>query len=81
MTKTERSSDGAAAVDRGYFWRPVTSDTPRGVKLQLINRSCGVAQYGTLSSGKNFWTHWAALPVFADKKTNSQEPACQPSKS
>ena len=57
------SSDGAAAVDKSFFWLPVGPSTPRGVKLQLINKSAGVAVYGHYSD-KGVWTHWAPLPKF-----------------
>lgn len=60
------STDRAAAVDRGYKWLPIDADTPRGVKLQLINRVAGVAQYGRLGTVETFYTHWAPLPTFED---------------
>lgn len=41
-------SSGKAAVDRGYHWRPVDADTPRGTKLQLIHAGSGVAYYGAI---------------------------------
>ncbi len=54
------------ASDRGYHWRPCDVDTPRGVKLQLIDRErSGVAVYGQWQPGSQ-WTHWAPLPTFAD---------------
>ena len=40
------STDGKAAVDPAYFWRKCDSSTPRGVKLQLINKAAGVAVRG-----------------------------------
>lgn len=54
----------AAVVDRGYHWRLIDTRTPRGQKLQLINRASGVAVYGTLGSGPTEFTHWAPLPTF-----------------
>ena len=67
LVSTEReviiSSDGAAAVEKGFFWRPVGLSTPRGVKLQLINKSAGVAVYGHYTD-RSAWTHWAPLPKF-----------------
>lgn len=70
MTETvAQDSSRTALVDKGYPWRPVTSDTPRGTKLQLINRAAGVATYGTLGGGASFWTHWAPLPTFAEQQT------------
>lgn len=57
------SSDKAAAVAPGWHWLPINEHTPRGVKLQLINRSAGVATYSTYS-GCTHWTHWAPLPTF-----------------
>ena len=66
MTETvTQDSSRAALVDKGYLWRPITPATPRGTKLQLINRGAGVATYGALG-GAFFWTHWAPLPTFAD---------------
>ena len=58
------STDGKAAVDPNYFWKKCDSNTPRGVKLQLINKAAGVAVYGMWSPGSGF-THWAPLPKFA----------------
>ena len=59
------TNDRAAVVDTAYHWRKIDDDTPRGVKLQLINRPANVATYSTLGSPPQFWTHWAPLPTFA----------------
>lgn len=59
-------STKAALVDPGYHWQPITPSTPRGVKLQLINRPAGVAHYGKLGADPGFWTHYAPVPTFAD---------------
>lgn len=59
-------STKSALVDHGYHWLPITSATPRGVKLQLINRAAGVAIYGKLGKDTDFWTHYAPLPTFED---------------
>ena len=60
------SSDNAAVVDKGYHWIPINADTPRGSKVQLINRDYGVAQYGVLDTHNKFgYTHWAPCPTFA----------------
>jgi len=67
------TADGAAAVDDQYFWRPVDFNTPRGCKLQLIDRRAGVAVYGNYLPGSN-WTHWAPLPKFAPE---SQGRSCE----
>ena len=32
------SSDGAAVVDTGYYWRPIAT-CPPGRKVQLINKT------------------------------------------
>lgn len=57
-----------AAVNTELFWIAI-ADTPppMGVKLQLINRNCGVATYGTWSAKDKFWTHWQGLPKFAER--------------
>ena len=60
------TTDRAAVVSDGFQWRPIDARTPRGCKLQLINRAAGVACYGTLGTVPHFWTHWAPLPTFAD---------------
>lgn len=49
------------AVATDYYWLPIDSTTPRGVKLQLLPVS-GVAQYGTWNGKDKFFTHWAPLP-------------------
>lgn len=51
---------GTVAVSQEVFWIPVTKDTPRGVKLQLLGAG-GVAVYSAYH-GEPFWTHWQALP-------------------
>ncbi|KVP17409.1 hypothetical protein [Burkholderia ubonensis] len=53
-----------ALIDRGYHWLEVDKSTPRGSKMQLINRQYGVAIYGTIGSHEKFFTHWAPLPTF-----------------
>lgn len=68
MTKHSHklSTDRSTIVDRDYKWLPIDERTPRGVKLQLINRKAGVAQYGRLGTAESFYTHWAPLPTFKD---------------
>ena len=61
---THLDSTKAAAVDDGFHWLPIGTTTPRGCKLQLINRAAGVAVYGVLGTQVEFWTHWAPLPTF-----------------
>lgn len=53
-------STGTTAVDRNYFWQPL-STCPRGAKVQLLGRG-GVAMYGTYTGKEQFYTHWAPLP-------------------
>jgi hypothetical protein len=60
----KQTNDKAAVVDTGVHWLPIDKDTPRGTKLQLINRRYGVAQYGMLTTGDTWYTHWAPLPTF-----------------
>jgi len=55
------SSDGAAAVDTSYFWRPMAT-CPSGVKVQLLGEG-GVAVYGERRAADgDFWRGWAPLP-------------------
>lgn len=63
---TTLDSSGAALVDDTYYWRCIDQNTPRGAKLQLINRAAGVATYGSLATDPGFWTHWAPLPRFEE---------------
>lgn len=58
------NADQTVLIDAGYHWRPITKDTPRGVKMQLINKAAGVALYGTLGPGDPWFTHWAPAPTF-----------------
>lgn len=55
----------SAVVQDGYHWRLIDSSTPRGAKLQLINKYSGVTTYGTLAADPGYWTHWAPLPTWA----------------
>jgi hypothetical protein len=59
MTHT-LNSNRTVAVSVDVYWIPVSKDTPRGVKLQLLGAG-GVATYGTYH-GDPFWTHWQSLP-------------------
>lgn len=61
-----QDSTGAAMVDRHYHWERITDKTPRGRKMQLINRADGVAQYGILKEGDNRYTHYKEIPTFAE---------------
>lgn len=63
------SSDGRAVVNRSAKWIPIDADTPRGVKVQLINKSAGVAQYGHVMSDNEFFTHWFPIPTFDKDET------------
>lgn len=58
------NADKTVAIDREYHWRPINDETPRGVKLQLIDKKSNVAQYGRLGTTNDFFTHWAPLPTF-----------------
>lgn len=60
------STDRSAVVDDAQKWHPIDKRTPRGAKLQLINRKAGVATYGVLRERDDYWTHWAPMPVFED---------------
>lgn len=62
----ELDSTASAVVDKHYHWQPITPDTPRNQKLQLIHRPSGSAQYGTLAKGDAWFTHWARVPTFLD---------------
>jgi len=62
------NTERTVAVDTRIPWRPVGPDTPRGVKLLVINRPAGVATFGQYAPG-SWWTHWAPLPVFKDPPT------------
>lgn len=66
MTDFRPSTDSAAVVSDGFHWLPIDERTPRGCKLQLINREAGVACHGVLGTEAHFWTHWAPLPTFAE---------------
>lgn len=59
-----QDSTGKAVIDRDYHWQKIDENTPRGSKLQLIHKDSGLAQYGHLSSGDNWFSHWAPLPTF-----------------
>jgi hypothetical protein len=56
-----------AAVALNQQWSLIDSDTPRGVKIQLISKQAGVATYGSLGSKNDHFTHWAPLPAWEHK--------------
>ena len=59
-------STKTTVVDKTYHWKRSTKDTPRGQKLQLINKQAGVAMYSILKEGDTFFTHYAKLPTFEE---------------
>ena len=71
MTQAELNRDRTVAVDRTYYWQPM-STCPRGVKVQLLGAG-GVAVYGNYNppkpGEKTWWTHWAPLPVKPKENT------------
>ena len=60
----EFNTERSVAIDRDTQWLQIDERTPRGVKLQLINKTAGVAHYGQLQRGDTFYTHWFPLPTF-----------------
>ena len=64
MTHTLNTAK-TVAVSTQQLWIPIDKNTPRGVKLQLINKEYGVAAYGRLTSHNDYYTHWAPLPAWA----------------
>lgn len=62
------------AIDPEYHWREINKDTPRSVKLQLVNKDANVAVYGTYNGIDKYFTHWAPLPTF---KKADNEPTAQ----
>lgn len=61
----KRSSCRAAMVDPGNHWRPITPQTPRGVKMWLIRKAAGVATTGTIGTHETFFDHWAPIATFS----------------
>lgn len=61
---TKLNSDQTVAVDPATKWIKIGPDTPRGVKLQLINKKYGVALYARYSAADTFFTHYHPLPTF-----------------
>ena len=61
---TDTNTEKTAIIDRSYHWRKIDSDTPLGIKMQLINKQYGVAMYAILGSTNKWFTHWAPLPTF-----------------
>jgi hypothetical protein len=55
------NQDKTVAVAVDYFWIPIGTDTPRGVKLQLLTVG-GIAIHGIFDGKMNWVTHWAPLP-------------------
>ena len=61
MTHTINNAK-TVAVSTEQHWSPIDADTPKGVKVQLINKDSNVCAYGTLRTNELFWTHWAPVP-------------------
>lgn len=62
------NNDRTAAVSDVQSWLAIDSDTPKGVKIQLLT-SGGVATYAHYH-GEKFWKGWAPLPK-VDKRPAS----------
>ncbi|WP_434715928.1 hypothetical protein [Paraburkholderia sp. A3RO-2L] len=62
--KANHDNTRVALTDKAYHWLEIDASTPRGAKVQLINRAAGVAIYGSIGSHEKFFTHWAPLPTF-----------------
>jgi len=61
---TELNSDRTALINRSHKWIKIDENTPRGAKLQLINKPSGVAQYGKYDPKDTFFTHYYSTPTF-----------------
>lgn len=61
---TRLNKDKTAAIDASVHWRPIDANTPRGVKMWLINKAAGAATQGQLGTAENFFDHWHPLPTF-----------------
>lgn len=57
------SSDGSTLIDPNIHWIPVSAETPRNVKMLLINEKHGVTVLGNYTPDCQF-THYAGLPKF-----------------
>lgn len=57
------SADGACLVNHDTHWIPVCENTPRNVKMLLINKNHGVTVIGNYTENSHF-THYAGLPKF-----------------
>lgn len=61
------NTEKTVAVAEDYYWQEIDENTPRGVKVQLLNLG-GVAVYGHWQpSYKGSFTHWAPLPRIKEK--------------
>lgn len=65
------NNDRTAAVSDVQSWLPIDSETPKGVKIQLLT-SGGVATYGHYH-GEKFWKGWAPLPKIDKRPTSPGE--------
>jgi len=61
-------STATVLVATDFYWREIDAATPLGLKLLLINQTAGVATLGQLVNRGGYWTHWASLPVFKDRR-------------
>ena len=62
--KYKINTDRTAAVSLEAVWMPVGPDTPRGVKVWMINRPSGSAFSGQYNPSDPFPTHWFPNPTF-----------------
>lgn len=57
------TADGAAAITPTVNWLPIDEHTPIGVRMQLIEKTQGVAYTRIHQRGDGF-DHWFPLPTF-----------------
>ena len=57
-------STRTALVNPKAYWKPITPETPRGVKCFLINRPAKSATTGVVGTEEKFFTHYFPMPVF-----------------
>jgi hypothetical protein len=60
------AAEPADATRAPTMWKPITKSTPRGTRLQLINRGAGVPVYGSVALHEDFFTHYCEIPTFEE---------------
>ena len=57
------NSSRTAAVSTDVYWRPIDANTPRNVRMMVINKADGISHIMEIGNQTHF-DHWSPLPTW-----------------